>query len=89
MSCPIFAPGIIAGALIGFTLSLDDFKEQQFRWTKGKAQVLRKLNGRLFRARLPRMVKAHAYVDVCNIFVYLAAFICTVLSVPLAWIFDN
>jgi cellulose synthase/poly-beta-1,6-N-acetylglucosamine synthase-like glycosyltransferase len=79
-----YAHDVVAEAEL--PLSLDDFKEQQFRWTKGKAQVLRKLGGRLFRARISRTVKAHAYADVCNIFVYLSAFVCTVLSVPLAWI---
>lgn len=79
-----YAHDVVADAEL--PLALDDFKEQQFRWTRGKAQVLRKLNGRLLRARIPRMVKAHAYVDIGNIFVYVAAFVCSVLSFPLAWI---
>lgn len=67
-------------------LSLRDFKEQQYRWTRGKAQVIRKLGRAILRSSLTPMAKAHAFADLFNIFAYAAAFVCTVLSLPVAWV---
>lgn len=68
-------------------VSLNDFKEQQFRWTRGKAQVIRKLSGRILRSRrLSWMSKAHAFADLFNILVYPAALFCSTVSVVMAWL---
>jgi cellulose synthase/poly-beta-1,6-N-acetylglucosamine synthase-like glycosyltransferase len=66
--------------------SLDAFKKQQYRWTRGKAQVIRKLTVPILKARLPFMVKVHAFVDLLNVLAYISALAIGILSVPLSWI---
>lgn len=66
--------------------SLEAFKKQQYRWTRGKVQVVRKLSGAILRARLPLMVKVHAFADLLNVLVYISALGVGILSVPLSWI---
>ena len=66
--------------------SLEAFKKQQYRWTRGKAQVVRKLSIPILKAKLPFMVKLHAFVDLLNVLVYISALAVGILSVPLSWI---
>ncbi len=79
-----YAHEVVAPAELPLTLR--DFKEQQYRWTRGKAQVLRKLGRAILRSSLTPLAKAHAFADLLNIFAYAAAFVCTVLSLPVAWV---
>lgn len=58
-----------------------DLKIQQYRWTKGRGQVIRKLLPTLFRAKLPGMVKFHAIFDLLNVFIIPGIFLLAVTSV--------
>lgn len=50
-------------------VTMNDLKIQQYRWTKGRGQVIRKLLPDLLRADLRPMVKAHAVFDLLNVFI--------------------
>lgn len=60
-----------------------DFKAQQYRWTKGKAQVLRKLRKEISKKPLPFLKKAHIYFDLYNIIVTPSILILALLSIPI------
>ena len=66
--------------------SLEAFKKQQYRWTRGKTQVIRKLSLPILRAKIPFMTKVHAFVDLLNVVAYISALGVGILSVPLSWI---
>lgn len=68
-------------------LSVSDVKKQQRRWAKGRAQAIRKFMPDLIRADIPAMVKAHAWLDLLNIFIVPAML---VLSIGSLWfVFDG
>lgn len=68
-------------------LSVSDVKKQQRRWAKGRAQAIRKFMPDLIRAEIPAMVKAHAWLDLLNIFIVPAML---VLSIGSLWfVFDG
>tara|TARA_B100000575_G_C23079382_1_gene621814 strand:- start:169 stop:1461 length:1293 start_codon:yes stop_codon:yes gene_type:complete len=60
-----------------------DFKAQQYRWTKGKAQVIRKLTGKIRAKKLPFFEKLHIWFDLYNILAIPSILIIAVLSIPL------
>jgi cellulose synthase/poly-beta-1,6-N-acetylglucosamine synthase-like glycosyltransferase len=57
-----------------------DFKVQQFRWTKGRAQVIRKLFPTLLHADLPLLIKSHALFDLLNVFIIPGIFLIAIVS---------
>ncbi len=63
-----------------------DFKAQQYRWTKGKAQVIRKLSGLIRKKKLPFFEKLHIWFDLYNILAIPAIMVLAVLSTPLTFI---
>ncbi|GAB5408011.1 MAG: glycosyltransferase [Balneolaceae bacterium] len=63
-----------------------DFKAQQYRWIKGKAQVIRKLRKEIYSAPLPFWKKAHVYFDLYNMFVTPSILILAFLSIPITLI---
>lgn len=68
-------------------LSVSDVKKQQRRWSKGRAQAIRKFMPGLTRADIPLRVKAHAWLDLLNIFIVPAMLI---LSIGSVWfVFDG
>lgn len=66
--------------------TLAAFKSQQFRWTKGGAEVSRKIIPALFKAKQPLAVKLHAIGHLLNSGVYLAIAISAFLSLPLLFV---
>lgn len=63
-------------------VSVQDFKIQQYRWAKGRVQVIRKVLGPLLRTPMPVRVKAHALLDLLNIYMVPAG---VVLAVGSLW----
>ncbi len=63
-----------------------DFKAQQYRWTKGKAQVVRKLSGQIRKKKLPFFKKLHIWFDLYNILAIVSIMILALLSTPLTFI---
>ncbi len=67
-------------------INLVDFKAQQYRWAKGKAQVIGKLSGLLWGEKMPLLKKFHAYLDLFNILVIPAVLGIALLSIPIMFI---
>lgn len=67
-------------------VNMIDFKIQQYRWTKGRGQVIKKHLGNLIRAKLPFMVKVHAIFDLLNVFIHVGILLIALLSVPLIFL---
>ena len=65
-------------------VSMVDFKAQQYRWTKGKGQVLRKLSGTIRKKKMPLWDKAHLYFDLFNIFVIPSIIVIAIFSIPIS-----
>lgn len=59
------------------------FKIQQFRWTKGIMQVLRKNGPAVFRSSMPLNKKVHAFIHLSGSFVFPCLFINSLLALPL------
>ncbi|MGL4361176.1 MAG: cellulose synthase family protein [Sediminibacterium sp.] len=68
--------------------TVNAFKSQQYRWTKGGAEVSKKLLLKLFKAKIPLTVKIHAIGHLLNSFVYLSVSLAALLSIPLLFIKD-
>ncbi len=58
-------------------------KSQQFRWTKGGAETARKNLGKVMKAGLNPVNKAHAFFHLTNNLNFLMLFIASVVSIPL------
>ncbi len=63
-----------------------DFRAQQYRWTKGKAQVIKKLSGKLWRKKMPIIEKLHVFFDLYNIFVIPALVVIAFISIPIMFL---
>jgi cellulose synthase/poly-beta-1,6-N-acetylglucosamine synthase-like glycosyltransferase len=61
-------------------------RSQQYRWTKGGAEVARKHIGKIIRQKLPLSVKWHAIMHLLNSAVFVSIITCAILSVPLLFI---
>lgn len=61
-------------------------KSQQFRWTKGAAECLRKLWPLLLRSEVSFWQKLNGLVHLSNSFLFLAIFTCAMLSIPAVFI---
>ena len=59
-----------------------DFKAQQYRWTKGKAQVIRKLTKLIIQKKIPLWNKFHIYFDLYNIFAIPSITLIALFSIP-------
>jgi len=62
---------------------LEAFKIQQFRWTKGMAQISRKTIKTIWKTPLPIGKKWHAIFHLLSSFVFVCLFINALLTVPL------
>jgi cellulose synthase/poly-beta-1,6-N-acetylglucosamine synthase-like glycosyltransferase len=82
----LYLEEVISPAELPPTLSA--LKGQQFRWTKGGAEVSRKLIPSLVRSKQPLKIKLHAVGHLLNSGVYLAIAISAFLSIPLLFIKD-
>ncbi|MEM6272005.1 MAG: cellulose synthase family protein [Bacteroidota bacterium] len=58
-------------------------KSQQFRWTKGAAEVARKNLGKVIRAKLPLGIKIHATAHLLNSFLFICILTTSLISVPI------
>ena len=77
--------------------TMNAFKSQQFRWTKGAAETFRKHFLSVIRAKLSFPTKIHALFHLMNSALFLCIVCCSMLSVPtllikshtpeLAWLF--
>jgi cellulose synthase/poly-beta-1,6-N-acetylglucosamine synthase-like glycosyltransferase len=63
--------------------AIDAFKVQQFRWTKGMAQVFRKSLRHVWKAPVPLDKKLHGIFHLLGSFVFVCVFINALLTVPL------
>ena len=66
-----------------------DFKAQQYRWTKGKAQVVRKLWGSIRKKGMTFNDKMHVYFDLFNFAIIPGIFLIAMLSLPLVILLDQ
>ncbi len=82
----LYLEDVISPAELPPTLSA--LKGQQFRWTKGGAEVSRKLIPALIKSKQPLKIKLHAVGHLLNSGVYLAIAISAFLSIPLLLIKD-
>ena len=82
----LYLEEVISPAELPPTLSA--LKGQQFRWTKGGAEVSRKLIPSLIKSKQPLQIKLHAVGHLLNSGVYLAISISAFLSIPLLFIKD-
>ncbi len=82
----LYLEDVISPAELPPTLS--SLKGQQFRWTKGGAEVSRKLIPALIKSKQPLKIKLHAIGHLLNSGVYLAIAISAFLSIPLLFIKD-
>ncbi|MCI0432561.1 MAG: glycosyltransferase [Gemmatimonadetes bacterium] len=78
-----YAADVVVDAELPQTLA--DFRRQQMRWVGGTAQVVRKLGSALITARIPLLVKAHAWLDLLTVIAVLPVLVTALLSVPMAW----
>jgi cellulose synthase/poly-beta-1,6-N-acetylglucosamine synthase-like glycosyltransferase len=62
---------------------IEAFKIQQFRWTKGMAQISRKNMGALLHTSLPLAKKIHGVFHLLSSFVFVCLLINALLTVPL------
>ena len=82
----LYLEDVISPAELPPTLSA--LKGQQYRWTKGGAEVSRKLIPALIKSKQPLKIKLHAIGHLLNSGVYLAIAISAFLSIPLLLIKD-
>lgn len=62
---------------------IESFKIQQFRWTKGMAQISKKTLGTIMHSTLPLPKKLHGAFHLLSSFVFVCLFINAILTVPL------
>ena len=72
-TCDVEAPAEVP-------VTMQDYKAQQYRWTKGRGQVIRKLLLPLLRTPLRPMVKFHAVFDLLNVFILPGLFLIAISS---------
>lgn len=80
----IYDHDTVAPAELPVTMS--DFKAQQYRWTKGRGQMIKKFLGQLITAKVRPMVKIHAIFDILNVFVLVGILFLGVSSIPIAFL---
>ncbi|MEM7035371.1 MAG: glycosyltransferase [Bacteroidota bacterium] len=64
-------------------------KSQQFRWTKGAAEVARKNLWKVLRAKLPFGLKVHAFFHLMNSSIFVCVLMTAILSVPMILLKDS
>lgn len=72
VSCPAELPPVMSA-----------LKTQQYRWTKGGAEVARKQLSNVFHSSFPFKTKIHALFHLLNGGVFLCVITCAILSVPM------
>ena len=70
-------------------VDLPALKSQQYRWTKGAAETVRKHFRKLWKAKLSAATKLHAFFHLLNSTVFIALLLASLLSLPLLfWAYD-
>jgi cellulose synthase/poly-beta-1,6-N-acetylglucosamine synthase-like glycosyltransferase len=85
-----YAPNVVCPAEVPVTINA--FKSQQHRWAKGSIQTAKKNLGRLFRARLPLLVKIQAFLHLTHYMVHPMMLLVVLTSIPMLysqWFFDQ
>lgn len=72
-TCDVEAPAEIP-------VTMQDYRAQQYRWTKGRGQVILKLLMPLLRTPLPPLVKFHAVFDLLNVIIIPGLFLIAITS---------
>ncbi len=75
-----YVPDVIAPAEIPPQIAA--FKAQQYRWARGAIQVLRKLGGELWRARIPFMKKIAGYLHISAYLAHLFMLVFLLVCLP-------
>ena len=65
---------------------MNAIKSQQFRWTKGAAEVARKNLGKVFRADVSFKVKLHALFHLINSSIFICILLLGLLTLPLLFV---
>lgn len=67
--------------------AMNALKNQQFRWTKGAAECMRKNLGKvLINKEIPLSTKIHAVFHLMNSFLFICVFVLALLSVPMLFV---
>lgn len=66
-----------------------DFKAQQYRWTKGRGQIIKKLLWTIVKADLKPMVKVHAIFDMLNVIILIGIFLFAITSIPIVMMMQD
>lgn len=70
-------------------VTMIDFKAQQYRWTKGRGQIIKKLLWPILKADLKPMVKIHAVFDMLNVIILIGIFLFAITSIPIVLMMQN
>lgn len=66
--------------------AMSALKSQQFRWTKGAAEVARKNLWKVIRSKLPLDIKIHATFHLMNSLIFVCVLLTALLSVPMLYL---
>lgn len=80
----VYLPHVVAPAEL--PAAMDALKSQQFRWTKGAAEVARKHLGTVLRSSETLATKLHAAFHLLNSTVFVAILLMALVSVPLVFV---
>lgn len=62
--------------------SINSFKQQQFRWSKGSLEVARKLLPQILKSSLPLTVKIEAFFHLIGTVAYAFVFLASIITLP-------
>jgi cellulose synthase/poly-beta-1,6-N-acetylglucosamine synthase-like glycosyltransferase len=78
-----FAPRVVCLAELPVTINA--FKTQQHRWAKGSIQTAKKILGKLFRAKVPLLVKIQGYLHLTHYMVHPLMLLVVLTSIPMLY----
>ncbi|TNE69256.1 glycosyltransferase [bacterium] len=64
-------------------VTMTDFKAQQYRWTKGRGQIIKKLLIPVLKSDASTIVKIHAMFDMLNVLILVGIFLLAIASIPI------
>ncbi|UCE84203.1 MAG: glycosyltransferase family 2 protein [Deltaproteobacteria bacterium] len=76
-----FAPGVVCPAELPVTIN--GFKSQQHRWAKGSIETAKKNLVKLFKAKLPLLVKIQSFLHLTHYMVHPLMIIVVLTSIPM------
>lgn len=78
--------------LVNFTspaelpIEINSLKSQQFRWTKGAIETMKKIFPRVLKSNLPLKMKFQSFIHLCSNFAYPFIFLAAILNLPVTLI---